>query len=79
MQVKASMRPDPFRSLLDGAACRMEILSSVGQQLREYYAEQMTAPVPEHLQNLLQRLAGSEQYSPDTLSLVAPVISDLMP
>jgi hypothetical protein len=60
------MRPDPFRSLLDDAACRMEAMSSVGQQLRQYYAEQLTAPLPEHLRTLLQQLGTIEQRSHNT-------------
>jgi hypothetical protein len=60
------MRPDPFRSLLDDAACKMEILSSIGQKLREQYAEQTNGSTPEHLQVLLQQLAGAEQRSHNT-------------
>jgi hypothetical protein len=60
------MRPDPFRSLLDDAACKMEILSSIGQKLREQYAEQTAGPMPERMQTLLQRLAGAERRSHST-------------
>jgi hypothetical protein len=57
------MRPDPFRSLLNDAACRMEALSAIGHELRQNYAEQLTGPLPEHLQTLLRQLATVEQRS----------------
>jgi Anti-sigma factor NepR len=41
----------------------MEALSSIGQKLRQHYAEQMTAPLPEHLQALLRQLASAERQS----------------
>jgi hypothetical protein len=41
----------------------MEALSSVGQQLRQHYAEQLTAPLPQHLQAQLRQLATVEQRS----------------
>jgi Anti-sigma factor NepR len=44
----------------------MEAMSSVGQQLRQYYAEQLTAPLPEHLRTLLQQLGTIEQRSRNT-------------
>jgi hypothetical protein len=60
-----SPRPDPFRTLLDDSACRMEALSSIGQQLRRHYAEQLSAPLPEHLQTQLRQLARVERRSTD--------------
>jgi hypothetical protein len=59
------MRPDPFRSLLDETACRMEALSSVGKKLRQHYADQLTEPLPDHLQTQLQQLANAERRSRD--------------
>jgi hypothetical protein len=58
-----SMRLDPFKVLLDDAACRMEALAAVGRQLREHYAEQMTDPLPDDWQARLRQLATVEQRS----------------
>lgn len=55
------MRPAPFRSLLDDTACRMEMLSAIGQQLRARYAEQEPEPLPERLRTLVQRLTAAEE------------------
>ena len=57
------MRPDPFRVLLDDAACRMEALTAIGQQLREQYSDQLTDPLPDDWQSQLRQLATSEQRS----------------
>jgi hypothetical protein len=57
------MRPDPFRVLLDDAACRVEALAAIGHQLREQYAEQLTDPLPDDWQARLRQLATIEQRS----------------
>jgi hypothetical protein len=54
------MRHAAFRSLLDDAACRMEMLSAIGQQLRARYSEQEPEPMPERLRSLLERLTTAE-------------------
>jgi hypothetical protein len=58
------MKPDPFRPLLDDAACRHEVLTSIGQQLRSRYADYVSQRSPESLQALLRRLAESDRSRP---------------
>jgi hypothetical protein len=57
------MRPAPFRPLLDDTACRMEALWSIGEQLRQSYAEELDGPLPEHLQTLVRQLVTAERRS----------------
>jgi Anti-sigma factor NepR len=58
------MRPAPFRASLDDEpACRMVMLSAIGQHLQTRYAEQEREPVPERLRMLLQRLSAAEAGS----------------
>jgi hypothetical protein len=59
------MRPESFRSLLDDTACRTEALSSIGHKLRQHYADQLSEPLPEHLQTQLRQLATAERRSHD--------------
>jgi hypothetical protein len=38
----------------------MEALASIGQQLRQHFADQLTDPLPEHWQAQLRQLATAE-------------------
>ena len=49
------MRNDPFKSMSD-AACRSEIMSSLGHQLRTIYSCTVSDPVPERMQELVRRI-----------------------
>jgi len=42
-------------------ACRRTMLMSIGEQLRDLYADRMPEPMPERLQSLLQRLRSAPQ------------------
>ena len=50
-----------FKSLLSDSAYRREVLSSIGDKLRDRYAEQSNEAMPERLQQLVERLAVSER------------------
>jgi hypothetical protein len=60
-QLGRPVRPGSFKSLMDDAACRIEALNAVGQQLRKRYDAQMSEQMPERLQLQLQRLAAAER------------------
>ena len=51
-----------FKSLLSDSACRREVLSSIGDKLRDRYTEQSNEAMPERLQQLVERLAVSERH-----------------
>lgn len=58
------MRNDPFKSMSD-AACRAEIMASLGHQLRTIYSCSVSDPVPERMQELVRRIGRSEYSSSD--------------
>jgi hypothetical protein len=62
------MKNDPFKPMSD-AACRNEIMSSIGRQLETVYSPMVSAPMPERMTTLLQRLsssyAGPTAHKPD--------------
>lgn len=62
------MRNDPFKSMSD-AACRNEIMSSIGRQLETVYSPMTSTPMPERMTTLLQRLsslpAAATAHKPD--------------
>lgn len=51
------MRNDPFKPMND-ATCRTEIMSLIGRQLETVYAPVTSAPLPERMMTLLQRLSS---------------------
>jgi hypothetical protein len=63
-----AMKNDPFKPMSD-AACRNEIMSSIGRQLETVYSPMVSAPMPERMTTLLQRLsssyAGPTAHKPD--------------
>ena len=52
------MRNDPLKSLMSDAACRSEMLSSVGHQLEKLYSPVISAPMPERMASLMRQLSG---------------------
>jgi hypothetical protein len=63
-----AMRNDPFKSMND-AACRNEIMSSIGRQLDNVYSPILSAPIPQPMTTLPQLLtscsAASTARKPD--------------
>lgn len=53
------MRNDPFKSMSD-AACRAEIMSSLGRQLETIYARTVSDPMPQRMQELVRRIDRAE-------------------
>lgn len=51
------MKNDPLKSLMSDAACRSEVLSSVGRQLEQLYSP-VSAPMPERMASLMRQLSG---------------------
>ncbi len=53
------MRNDPFKSGMSDAACRAEMLASVGHQLEKLYPLN-AAPMPAPMRELVARIVAAE-------------------